>query len=209
MLEQFKSSLKKENTAFTFVELLLAISIFAVVASCVYTTFYLAVRSYKIIHKEMRMNRKLIRFLDRLDIELRNCYAAEYNEDDAISGFIGGSHNISFSTIKDIYGDDGLEKIVARVSYNFREGKLFKKIQLYDSVFLDKREWEDKEILSGIKELSFKYLYFRQPQNNYEWKNNWLNKSAVPKGILLEINLDGVYIFERYIYLAQGEVIGG
>ncbi len=207
MLGQKIDNLSKERLAFVLIELLVAISIFVVVASAVYTTLYVGIRSYKATQKETRLNQKLNHVLDRLSVELRNCYDADYNKEDNSGGFIGDSGSISFFTIKDVYRGDNFQKMLARITYNFKEGRLFKKTQLDKDAFLDSSDFEEKEILSGIKELNFKYLYFKEAQNSYEWRSKWPNKSIIPQGIVIEINLDGSPMLKRYIYLAQGEIV--
>ena len=206
---------KKLKRSFVLVELLVAVSIFAVVVSVVYATLYTGIKAYSRIQRELRLNQEVNQILDRLSAELRNCYDAEYNAEDDRGGFIGNNQNLSFFTIQNVYSNGGLKKLLSRPTYSFKDGALFKKIQLDGDIFLDEESFQEEELISDIGELSFEYLYSKSgyfPEEfEYEWKPEWLDKSLIPKGVKIKITrydtqADISLSLERYILLLQGEV---
>lgn len=209
----FKSKLGSKEMSFVLIELLMALSIFVVIVSIVYTTLYMGIKSYKKAQREIKFNQGLNLVLDRLSSELRNCYNAEYNKEEDKGGFIGDSTNLSFFTIQNVFLQSSSKKVLARITYNFKEGKLFKKIQIDKNAFLDSGEFKEEELITDIEELNFKYLYFKEREDRYVWRSSWSDKSIIPQGIVVEIKLDGPednnQDFKIYIFLIQGQVIWG
>lgn len=209
--------LQKNNSksGFALVELLVAVSIFAVVITVVYTTLYTAIKTYHRAQRELRINQEINQLLDRLSMELRNCYDSEYVKEEERYGFIGGAQSVSFFTIQNVYSESGIRKLLARIKYNFANEKLFKKLQLDENVFLDEGNFQEEELISDIKELSLQYLYFKrvylEGEYKYEWLSEWTDKSLIPKGIRINITrydpeTNMSVSFKRNILLEQGQV---
>ena len=207
MLGRENKNSRKEKLSFTLIELLVAISIFSVVATTLYATLYLAVKSYQRIYKEARLNQKITKVIDRLSLELRNSYNSGYSKENKNQSFIGYTDSISFFTLKDIYQNGESEAAPARITYSFKDGKLFKIIQRGEAAFSDNTQDKGSEVLSGIFRCNFKYLYFNNIDESFEWKDDWTYGSAIPKGVAIEIDSDGLHLRKRYILLMQGEVI--
>jgi prepilin-type N-terminal cleavage/methylation domain-containing protein len=208
---------KKTKSSFALVELLVAISIFGVVATVVYTTLYTSIKAYHKTQGQLRLNQEINQVLDRLSGELRNCYGADYNEDQDKGGFIADSQNMAFFTIQNTYTQGSFKKLLARLTYSFENGKLFKKIQSDDEAFLEDSDFQVEELLSDIQDLKLEYLYFKKTfmegEYPYEWKSEWfdVDKDLVPKGVKIEITLHDPQTnmdisLKRYIFLTQGEI---
>jgi type II secretion system protein J len=206
---------KTQNNAFALVELLVAIAIFAVIITVVYTTLYTSVKAYQRTQRELELNQEISQVLDKLSVELRNCYDAEYNEEEDSGGFIADAQSMSFFTIQNIYSQEALRKSLARISYSFDDTSLFKKIQIDEDVFMDEDNFNEEELISGIQDFNIEYLYFKkeffEDEYKYEWKEQWSDKALVPKGIRVKLARhdpkNNISInFERYIYIEQGEI---
>lgn len=200
----------KSLTGFALIELLVAISIFAVVVTVVYTTLYTGLKAYHRTQGELRLHQEINQILDKLSVELRNCYDAEYNEEEDKGGFVADSQNISFFTIQNTYSQGSFKKLLARLTYNFIEGTLFKKVQLDEDAFLEEGDFQEEELISDIQELSFEYLYSGE-EGEFEWKSEWSDKSLIPKGVKIEITRyepekDISLNLNRYIFLMQGQI---
>lgn len=200
--------------AFVLIELLVAVAIFGVVATIVSTTLYTSIKAYYRTQAELNLNQEINQILERLSVELKNCYDAEYDEEQDKGGFIADSSSLSFFTIKDIYSPGDARKSLARFSYRFEEGKLFKKSQIDEQAFLDQANFLEDELLSDIQSLTFEYLYFKKTYSEgeypYEWKTEWIDKTIIPRGVRIKItkidSKENISIeVERCIYLAQGE----
>jgi type II secretion system protein J len=199
-------------TGFALIELLVAISIFAVIATVVYTTLYTSLKAHNRTQNELKINQEINQVLDKLSAELRNCYDAEYNEEEDKGGFVASVQDISFFTIQNVYSQGNPQKLLARVNYNFSNGKLFKKIQLDEDAFLDPGNFQQEELLADIQELNFSYLYLSEGEAQYEWKDQWQDKSAIPKAVKMHIkrhdpDSDTSVTLNRYILLMQGEFV--
>ena len=194
------------------IELLITISIFAIVIAVVYSTFYIGIKAYRRTQEQLLMYQEADQVLDRLSQELRNCYDAEYNEDDQESGFIGGSNILSFSSIIDSYVQGQLSEVLVRITYSFSDGKIFKKILKDSEVFSDSEESKEEELLSDIKQLSLEYLYFEDDnQDSFIWLKEWDDKAKIPKGIKIAVTKTNTKSnhdveFQRFIYIEQGNV---
>ena len=203
---------KFEINAFVLIELLITISIFAIVIAVVYSTFYIGIKAYRRTQEQLLMYQEADQVLDRLSQELRNCYDAEYNEDDQESGFIGGSNILSFSSIIDSYVQGQLSEVLVRITYSFSDGKIFKKILKDSEVFSDSEESKEEELLSDIKQLSLEYLYFEDDnQDSFIWLKEWDDKAKIPKGIKIAVTKTNTKSnhdveFQRFIYIEQGNV---
>lgn len=206
---------QKSQSAFALIELLVAMAIFAIVSTVVYTTLYTGIKAYQRTQIELTLNKEVNRVLDRLSVELRNCYDAEYVEEEDEGGFIADAQSLSFFTIQNDYSQGDFRKSLARFSYSFRDGKLFKKSQVDKNAFLSAENFPEQELLSDIHSLDFQYLYFKKTYNereySYEWKSEWLDRSLVPYGIKVEIvKLDlkeNIQVsLKRCILMLQGEI---
>ena len=203
---------KFSNVAgFALIELLVAISIFAVVITVVYTTLYTGLKAYHRTQGELRLNQEINQVLDKLSVELKNCYDAEYNVEEDKGGFVADSQNLSFFTIQNTYSQGSFKKLLARITYKFIEGTLFKKVQLDEDAFLEEGDFKEEELISDIEALSFQYLYSKE-EGESEWKPEWSDKSHIPKGVKIEITrydpkIDISVNLKRYIFLIQGQVV--
>ncbi len=206
---------KISKSAFALIELLVAVSIFAIVITVVYSTLFIGIKTYHRIQAELNLNQDINRALDRLSIELRNCYDAEYNEQKEEGGFIADSQSLSFFTIQNDYSQESYPRLLARVSYSFREESLFKKSQIDKDAFLEEENFAEEELLSGIQTFSIKYLYYKkeyfEEEYKFEWKSEWIDRALVPQGISIEITkLDSENnisaSLNRHIFLQQGEI---
>ena len=81
----------KPKSGFALVELLVAISIFAIVVTTVYTTLFISIKTYQRTQRELVLTQDINKILDKLSMELRNCYDAEYNEkEDRVEAWADG-----------------------------------------------------------------------------------------------------------------------
>jgi len=203
---------KLDKNAFALIELLITISIFAMVVAVVYSTFYIGIKAYRRTQEQLIIYREIDQVLDRLSQELRNCYNAEYDEANEESGFIGDSSELSFSSIIDVYSEGNLTEMLARITYSFEEGAILKKIQKDKDVFSDSEEAREEELLSDIKQTNLEYIYYENDsRESFIWENQWINKSLIPKGIMITITKmnkksDTEVNFRRFIYIDQGQV---
>lgn len=208
-----RNNCNRYKTAFTLVELLIAISIFATVIAVVYTTLYTGLKAYHRIQAELRLNQEINQVVDKLSTELRNCYDAEYDEEKEGTGFLADANSLSFFTIQNIYLENASRKVLARVAYIFEDGTLFKKIQIDKDAFLDEGTFPKEELIGDIEECNFQYLYFEslEEEPKFEWVSDWEHREFIPSGIKIKIKRrdvenDITVYLERYIFLNQGTI---
>jgi len=207
-----ESKSNKNRRAFALVELLVAITIFALVITAIYSTFYVGIRAYRRTLNELDNYQEIDLALDRLAVELRNCYASEYNQEENSGGFIGRKDFLSFYTIVDWYSQTRYSRQLARISFSFHDKAIFKSVKRDSEVFSTKEQNEEQQLLTNIDSFEINYLYFEtEEKNSFVWKEDWIDRDAVPKGIrvfITKVNplTKKPLLFQRYIFVAHGKI---
>lgn len=200
--------------AFTLVELLVAISIFAATVTVVYSTLYMGIKAYQRTQAELRRNKDIHQIAEKLSVELRNSmrpYALMFGEGENTQ--LGDEHSLSFITIHNAYTEAGMKKVMARMSYSFHDGTLFKKQQLDGAAFLDDDEFEEVALLANIESFNFNYLVRAgtEGESVTSWQPAWPCTDAMPRGIRMQVAwrdpaTNTRTSLEQYIVIAQGEL---
>lgn len=191
------------NKSFTLIEIILAIAIFSIIVTAVYSSFYVGTKSYFRLTGKIEKIQELNWFLQKLSKELRNAYLEK--ED-----FIGYAHNLSFFTVEEVYSEEGIFPEIARVSYEFKKDKLFKKLQIGGEAFLLPQDFEFKEIMEGVNSLNFTYLYYKDlEKKEVIWRDFFEEKGILPRGVKVEISSclkEECFKIRRFIWITQGNI---
>lgn len=168
-----KSSLR----AFTLIEMILAVALFAVVAS----SMYLAMRSGLLLHARseegLREAHMVQYFFREFDQELKHSFV--YGEEP----FSGKEKELAFTTLKKTYSKEGARRDIVRVEYELKPTSIVKKM-----TFLTEKEKEPlkTEILVSYTERpSFSYGYYDEVSDAIEWESEWdfEKQKNIPKGV--------------------------
>lgn len=153
-----------KQCGFTLLELLLAITIGAVVLSAVYTTFASALDSQRRIERVSEHSQAQRFFAERLRADLKNLLA------DAAT-FSGSARKLTLSTV---IPEQGLQEISYQYQQSANGGQIRRSIKTKDNDF-------DTLVYENVDSLAFRYLI----------DGSWRNRSddeALPQALECTIN---------------------
>lgn len=181
---------------FTLMELLIALSIFAVIAVCLYSVFSGGLRVYRKQEKVFKYSHNVNLALDKMAGELRN--AINYSMPAQPAGqleearklkFTGDDKNLSFMTAK---GSNIIKVDYFYVSTRDRRGVLKKRISYQKEAFNEEKHPE-MVMIEGLDNLSFEYAYRgADSEAPPEWQTQWgkearEEKSKIPAGVRITL----------------------
>lgn len=203
---------RRQRSAFTLVELLVAIAIFSSAVTIVYSTLYTGLKSYHRTQQQLEFSRDLDQVIEKLAAELRNSvspYAVAFAPGGRSQ--LGSDNSLSFFTIHDAYTQQGMKKVLARMSYVFHDKTLFKKQQLDKDALLDENGFEEEALLTDIESFHFSYLHAEPKETSMavSWQPDWLAKDQMPYGVAVELTwhdpeTDMSLTIDRTVVIAQG-----
>lgn len=201
--------MKKTRAGFTLVELLLAITIFAIVAIALYSSFHAGVRILRRSEEVMEFHQGVRRVLDEVELDLHNTLLAELpseegdllvqdelsEEEEKAIYFKGDAKSFNFIALKDVFTDSGLESQVCNIKYYLSgaEGGTF-------SRDIDAGGSRDEEgvsgteaMLSNVSDVEISYSYEpRDEDSPPEWLGYWDEEEKVPLGVKITFRLRGL-----------------
>jgi prepilin-type N-terminal cleavage/methylation domain-containing protein len=171
---------KNKLKAFTLVELLIAVSIFAVVSIAIYSTFSSGAAVLRRVKNTDFTQQKILLKTERFSRELREQAVYKKNL------FQGSMTKISFLANSDYipcrityYYDSSslcLMRVVDKLSLIITpEGKVDPEFKSKPQVFLSK-----------VKKVKFAYLYLDLKKNEYSWADGWLQDN-LPVAVKLTV----------------------
>jgi len=181
--------------AFTLIELLISITIFATIAVVLYSCFRVGVVSWRRIGSELAFQQKIRSSLGSINKDFKNMlYISNIP-------FEGSAEKISFVTSAAVSDDADIN--IAKVSYYQIPGKegsskftLIKTIEsLKDAISSEPEGKEgvlqETKLLDAISELKFSYLVISQKglqdeETKYEWVDFWEAEEGLPVGMKIE-----------------------
>ena len=167
------ASVPENRCGFTLLELLIAILIFAVIVSAVYSTLYSGIKVWNEGDAQTRFPESSQMALNRMTKDIRN--VTRFSE----IKFEGEKHSISMPVIKDVYQDKNLINQVYKVSYYLNSGNIMRDVQTYPESL--RGQTKKRELVSGIQELVFSYCNVEK-----EWKDSW-EEANLPYAVKLSI----------------------
>jgi len=198
--------------AFVLIELLVALSIFAVVVTMLYRTFYTGLKAYHHTQSQLQLAKNTQRVIDKISVELRNSVAPyKAPAQEAEAGSFGRGNYLSFFTVRDIYSSEGKEKALARVSYAYRDKTLFRKEQRDKDIFLGENNFTEEALLADIESFAFEYLVAEAGSQGatFSWQQDWPCSSCMPRGIRMKFLVRDAragreFFVEHYVVVSQG-----
>jgi prepilin-type N-terminal cleavage/methylation domain-containing protein len=161
--------MKKGSSAFTLVELLLASTIFAVVAVSIFSAFRSGYFGYTSIAENIQTYQSLRFIFNRLSLDLRNAFIYTQEE----GRFRGEKDSLSFYSLVDSFAEDRLVEDYCRITYELKEKKLMRLCRKNAESIGDVSDVLPEELPAELEDLTFSYGYFDQAKNTLEWKDAW------------------------------------
>lgn len=208
---------------FTFIELIIAITIFSIIAVSIYSVFRAGVRLWSRTNPIIQANQSTRYFFNTISTDLKN--SVSYNaisqgpktfgsSEEGSANFEGEEQKISFMTLVDVSAGSALPHTeLARVIYSFdKSKKTVKRAVATKAEGLSEPLAKVADILNDIddKDFGFEYCYkvaFSPTEYDYEWKDTWSDedrdKGKIPRGVKVKA---GVY--DKTIFIPTGRLGG-
>jgi len=181
------SFFNKDKTGFTLIELFIAISIFAVVAIALYSTFFAGISIWKRSAEGGDVYQNIRFILDDMTKDLKNSVYMYSNEEGSIYAFSGTDEEISFITLEDVTSEEETsrrELVKAAYRFDKTEDSLIR-AKADKSMGFDIEKAEEEIVLKDIEDFKFEYCYETDSDiEPYEWKEEWEeDKKKIPRGV--------------------------
>jgi len=179
-------------SSFTLVELLISISIFALIILSLYSAFQTGFLSYNRIDSAFNIYQTARLILNRIDLDLKNAFI--YSRDD--SRFRGNAGALEFFSIADSFQKGETFSYFCRIRYESNN-------QILNRVFYQNLEavkedsvLEGEELSPDVKEISFQYAYKSpDPSKPFDWQDSWPKegdtnqKKDLPLAVKIKLSL--------------------
>ncbi len=201
----------KTDRAFTFIELLIAFTIFSIIAASMYCTLNAGIKVWTRGNEIIRENQGMRIFFDTVNQDLKN--AVSY------SGFDSewGAERIIFPTIKNVYKGGRMGREFVKTVYYFKDGEVIRVSATKGDGFNEELVEDEKKniLLDDVDSINFEYCYEVEGlEGEYEWKDVWEfeDETPIPRGIRVKLTLlgdgDRKEIFEKIVFIPLG-ILGG
>lgn len=182
----------KKNKSFTLIELLISISIFAIIMTAIYASFNTGVLGIRQIEENSRVLRTAYLVLSRINKDLRNSFA--YCDDQV--KFAGSKGALSFLSLTPDF---------SFISYSLDGNKLLRLIRVNKDAFKDDSETKSRVLAKNVKQIEFTYLALNPNTKNIQETDSWSDSAALPLAVRVSLTLEKreASPFVRTIYLTQ------
>lgn len=178
--------MNKQKTSLTFIELLIGITIFAILSLAVFNSISIGLKVARRAEYQLKISHKANRFLDSLSRELSNAVYFYVSDENRV-GFTGATDKLSFFCLRSVFDENipTLQKLV-RVSYLFQDEHIFRE-QMDEVIFLNEPVFSEE---IDIKVSKLKFLYFNKTieDEETEFLDVW-EEQDLPFGIRVEFIL--------------------
>ena len=173
--------MKKNNFAFTMIELMIVIISLAVISLAIYSVFNTGIKIWQQVSKG-ELNDDLNIFFDKFSVELKNTFKyADYK-------FLGKKDKLIFTTL--LNGPGFKAKTVGQVlySYNYMSEEISREQKDFSKIY-NKGTGPISCLLKGVKSCEFRYYFFDKEIKEYAWQDEWL-EGKLPLAVRVELELD-------------------
>ena len=219
---------KSGERGFTFIELIIAVAIFAVIAVSIYSTFNAGIRMWMKTSPMIEADQSLRIFFNTASLDLKNSVAyypkpagsassfaptsfASFGTEEPMN-FEGEQDRISFMTVMNVSSSDGsMRGEITRVAYVYdKANKAVKRLLATKREGFDETKAAAVEMLSNVdeKDFGFKYCYKSSTSSvsdyEYEWYDTWegeKNKRKIPRGVKIRAGE-----FTQTVFIPAGEL---
>ena len=207
--------LSKDRKAFTLIEVLIAISIFSIIASVIYSTFSMGTSVWKRTIRATTTSKAMHALLQDWDRDLRS--AVVYDDEEGAVGFIGESDKLYFCCLSGTVTDTRYYAELYRNYYGTEVSKsgkidlIRKKVPLRQGGFLiDERDGQT--VIQGLDEFSIEYGYRDAEEDQIVWQDVWESEEetdeVIPLPQVLRIKLEqGDTMVTKYMWIPIGQFL--
>lgn len=192
---------QKPQVGFTLMELLLAITLFAIIAVAIYSSMAMGVKLHRRGENLAGKYNDLRFAFNRIAQDLRT--AIKINE----VYMVCESQRIYFYSIQPAPGG---QKEINKITYTWARPNDFFVLTRLKEKYIDSVQDEHTagdELLTGISQIDFSYGYLKaglSGAKEFKWKGEWKNE-ALPKLVRLKVKSKGEE-FNKLIYCPAGKM---
>jgi len=172
--------MKKRNSGFTLIEMLLVMAMLAVVSLAIYTMFSNSVKIWQRIHMSIPVEDVDI-FFEKFTSDIKNSMKFK------TIGFSGKEESLGFAA--PVYSARMDKRTVGEIRYTFNpySGKVKREIRDYSQAYLGE-EKAAQELLTSVKEFKIRYYTYDVEKKEYIWQNEWQGE-GLPLAVKVEIEI--------------------
>lgn len=192
---------------FTFIELMIAVSIFAVVSVAIYATFNSGLSAWKKAEQSQNICQDVRLALEKMALDLEN--AVIYSPDPEFSNFEGKNNKISFYSLKEVFQTIPSHLELRKITYALDEST--QTLQRWEENFAQSAQettvQEPEDFATQIKTLAFSYCYEDEGSDPlYQWKDEWDAVKEIPQGVKIELEVGAEKLtFTKYVFIPTGK----
>lgn len=198
-----KNRRRSSLTGFTFIELIISITIFTIIITTVYSAFNMGIKTWRKGEAQKSLQKVRMALL-KIEKDIKNTFF--------FSGvfFTGTSTEMEFPLT---ISEEDKERIY-RITYSVEagEGPGLKALVRKEEVHPEYIEEESKQkiLLSSVKSIKFEYAYESSDlSQDFGWREYWYGtkEEKLPSGVRVSIEMDeSNEIYNKVIFLQQGEL---
>ena len=194
-----KKKAQRPKAGFTFIELLIAVTIFPIVSVALYSAFFAGISVWKRSIEGGDVYQSIRYTYDDITRDLRNSVYmkkpsdGEAEEGGSIFDLAVSSSSMTFFTLGYVVSEKGREeKSLTRVRYWYDEDSnvvLGKRASSELGFDLDKAA--EEILIANVSKFKFLYAYSsKADEGDYDWKDEWTDKEKrVPQGVKCEFSV--------------------
>ncbi|MBU2540438.1 MAG: prepilin-type N-terminal cleavage/methylation domain-containing protein [Candidatus Omnitrophica bacterium] len=204
---RLKSSVLRYKRGITFVELLIAILIFSIIVTSLYSAFRVGLTAYKRGERFASCYQGIRLALDSIALDLRNSY--KFSESDV--RFKAEESKVSFYTLKNFTSEQHKDNFqICKIEYWKEDKELFRKVFAGNLAFSEE-EVSAGLLLDNLSEFSIEFPYKDEEAQSVVWNDYWLASDELPLAVKIYLKIDepetGQPIeLTKIIYIPTGEL---
>jgi len=179
---------------FTVIELLIALSIFAVIAVTLYSTFFAGISTWKRSGDNTGIYQDIRVAFDDIARDLKNMIYFTKDDESAYI-FSGTSEQVIFMTLEESISEKTEpQRELVRIAYSFDNAK-GDIVRETAGILLgfDTKKAEKEILLKNVEDFKIEYCYFSGDEDDpYLWQEEWKDEEVkTPRGIRITASLKG------------------
>jgi general secretion pathway protein J len=190
------------QNGFTLLELLISITLIAVILAIIFGAMRLGFRSIDKGEAKMESLERLRSSINIIESQIQSHIPLTFTEDGVIKSYFHADDNsLSFASNFSIWGG---QKGYVIVSYTIEHDPIGKK-SLYATENIVGTQHENKtKLFDNLDNIEFEFFGKDPLKDNAEWLREWGNNTAIPEKVRLHI-VDGTRSFSLTIPLNAGK----
>ncbi|MBU3933418.1 MAG: type II secretion system GspH family protein [Candidatus Omnitrophica bacterium] len=195
---------------FTFIELLISITIISLVGVAVYSVFANGITAWRRGNKNRTYARNIRLTTEKVARELRNAF--EFSN----IAFEGTEDSIMFPALIAVESESGEGETethyeIGRLAffYDKKEDALCREEKAYGEVFEEEEIGKGEALIRHLRKLEFEYCYLDNATGTYKWKEDWKKEEqdSIPQAVKIKMVFKkkaGRHDFEKTVFIPMG-----